>query len=73
MPTHSKCQKFEQEIERLKEENEELKEALNSIACFDRPEPETQDYWLTRPINSIIDTLINDTQISRDILRKLRR
>ena len=72
MLTHDRCHKFEEEIERLKNENKILKEVLISIACFDNPELETREYWINNSTpEKMITTLINDTEMAREVLRRV--
>ncbi len=59
------------DLQKLYNENEKLKEALESIAFNECPEQGTEEYWTKISSASIIETIVNDTNIARKALKYL--
>lgn len=59
----------QEHINILTAHNNRLKEALESIAFNECPEQGTEEYWANISNASIIETIVNDTNIARKALK----
>lgn len=51
----------------------ELREALESVACLDRPELKSKNYWMTCTLDECAETMAKDTTLACEALKGKKR